>query len=554
MRSSRETILLNALCVILVLMAGFTRLALYERSFTPNSLILVYFTAAILIWGGQLKRRLLQPHVRKYLIVTAGMMLLWMVLRTVKYEFLPKGHITARYVWYFYYIPMILVPLLFFLSVLYIGRPYDKPISHWWKLLYVPAAALIAGMVSNDWHQNAFYFPKGIACWEDYVHGPLYYVVAGWMIILLVSVLAISFSRCAVPEKRRKIWVPMLPLFVGVLYSLCVILHRENVVTDMLRVPEMGCFLFAAFMECLILLHLFPSNDGYGDFWNASSIGAGIMDNEGIIRYRSEHSISVTPEQVRQAEDQSVLLENGSVALRSHRIQGGFGYWLRDLTELNRLNEKLEDLGNVLEEENVMLEAENQIAEKKARLEQQHELYDAMAKSVSPQLDRIGELLDEPVRDEAEFEERMKFACILNAYVKRHSNLFLIARKNGWIDSGELGLSMAESLEYVRLYGVKTHGRYQGEGRLQGEKVLFVYEFFQTVLESALPGADALLLDLDLTEEVLLLQMELNAPGKMMSEQEKRQEIEALGGSYRLEISGQTEHISLVLPIGGEGV
>ena len=32
------------------------------------------------------------------------------------------------------------------------------------------------------------------------------------------------------------------------------------------------------------------------------------------------------------------------------------------------------------------------------------------------------------------------------------------------------------------------------------------------------------------------------------------QEIEALGGSYRLEISGQTEHISLVLPIGGEGV
>ena len=113
---------------------------------------------------------------------------------------------------------------------------------------------------------------------------------------------------------------------------------------------------------------------------------------------------------------------------------------------------------------------------------------------------------------------------------------------------------MAESLEYVRLYGVKTHGRYQGEGRLQGEKALFVYEFFQTVLESAFPGADALLLDLDLTEEVLLLQMELNAPGKMMSEQEKRQEIEALGGSYRLEISGQTEHISLVLPIGGEGV
>ena len=135
MRSSRETILLNALCVILVLMAGFTRLALYGRTFTVNSLILVFFTAAILIWGGQLKRRLLQPHVRKYLIVTAGMMLFWMVLRTVKYEFLPKGHITARYVWYFYYIPMILVPLLFiFRKESPAGRTMCMaPFIMWWR-------------------------------------------------------------------------------------------------------------------------------------------------------------------------------------------------------------------------------------------------------------------------------------------------------------------------------------------------------------------------------------------------------------------------------------
>ena len=116
---------------------------------------------------------------------------------------------------------------------------------------------------------------------------------------------------------------------IGFFYILGII-QNQKLFTKMLTVPEMSCFLFAAFMESLICVHLFPSNDSYGSFWNASSIGAGIMERAGVIRYQSAHSVSVTPEQVREAEGRTVLLQDGSMSLRSHAIHGGYGYWLSD--------------------------------------------------------------------------------------------------------------------------------------------------------------------------------------------------------------------------------
>ena len=142
-------------------------------------------------------------------------------------------------------------------------------------------------------------------------------------------------------------------------------------------------------MECLILAHLIPSNDNYGYFCNSSSIGAGIMDKNGVVKYKSKSSIPVTEEQVRAAEKNAFFLGKGEVVLRSHAIHGGFGYWTKDISEINNLNRQLEDLGDVLAEENAILDAENKLAEERIGIEQQNKLYDDIAKSVSPQLDKL---------------------------------------------------------------------------------------------------------------------------------------------------------------------
>ncbi|MGN0395599.1 MAG: hypothetical protein ACI4EF_09555, partial [Coprococcus sp.] len=288
------------------------------------------------------------------------------------------------------------------------------------------------------------------------------------------------------------------------------------------------------------------------DFWNASSIGAGIMDEEGVIHYKSRHSIPVCEEQIRNAEKQAVILENGKYILRSHRIRGGFCYWTKDVSEINKLNQMLTDTGNVLAEENAMLEAENKMLEEQTGIRQQNSLYDSIARKVKPQLEKISRLIDEPVQEETLFIEKMKYACILNSYVKRCSNLLLMSHQADKIDSDELRLAISESLEYVRLYGIKAYGAYRGKRLFPADNILLAYEVFEAILESAIPGTGAMLLDMEIDDAGLLLHMEINAPKRIFAGEQLLDRIEVQGGRFSIETEQQTEYVSLMLPFGGD--
>lgn len=227
---------------------------------------------------------------------------------------------------------------------------------------------------------------------------------------------------------------------------------------------------------------------------------------------------------------------------------------MKNISEINQLNQMLADLGDVLSEENAMLEAENKMTEEQTRIRQQNTIYDSIARRVSPQLDKISELLIAPAQEEKIFIQNMKYACILNTYVKRCSNLLLLTRQSQWIDSGELFLAISESLEYARLYGIKAHGCYQGEGLLFGDSVLAVYELFETALEAAIPGADALLVNMDIRDGMLSLRIEINAPREILSEDLSRGMLTRLGGTMDVTTEQRTEYISLTLPVGGEQI
>lgn len=200
-----------------------------------------------------------------------------------------------------------------------------------------------------------------------------------------------------------------------------------------------------------------------------------------------------------------------------------------------------------------MLDAENRLAGEQTRIQEQNRLYDGIAGSVREQLDKLDRLLASPPVEEEAFQRTMKQACLLNAYIKRRSNLLLLSHRSRSIHSGELRLAVAESLEYVRLCGIAAHGIYSGEGMLPGGSVLLAYELFETVLEAAVPGADALLVSLGRDGARLTLRMELNAPREVPPEDCLRSKAGVLGGTAEIERDGGTVWVSVSLPGGGEG-
>lgn len=553
MGTSGETRKRNIICIGLVALAVMSRAAGQKwGAFAYNGIIFALYAAASFIWMNQINRRIMGRSEHIYLVRTVVMIIIWMALRTIKYDFTAENDVLARYLWYLYYVPQTLIVLFVFFSVLYVGMPEGKKISGYWRLLYIPAFFVIAGILTNDLHQQAFAFPDGLKHWNDggYSYGPFYYIAMAWLILMFMTILIVAMIKCAVSAGRKKVWIPLATLAAAAVYFLLFSKLPED--RMILKMPEAISLIFAAFVESLIISHLIPSNDSYGDFWNASAIGAGIMDDSGHIQFKSSDVNCVDETLIRKAEKKLVMMENGRMALKSRKIQGGFGYWIRDVSEISAINSQMKKLEGVMSEENVMLKAENRLAEKKSRISQQEEIYKNIAERVEPQIMKINEILEAEHKDEADFEKKMKYACILNVYIKRYSNLILLSGKSGRAQIGELFLAIDESLMYVRLYGIKARGFYSGEGRTHCGSLLLVYGFFETIIEETAGHITGIMVDIDMSEETLIMKIEIDDPRHVVSPGAFCHEAEARGAMVDISSDGDTVYAILKLATGGE--
>ena len=102
------------------------------------------------------------------------------------------------------------LPVLMFLSMLYLGKTDNYKISRKWNLLFIPAAACILGVFTNDIHQFAFKLEPSVEAWNGkYSYGPLYYIIAAMFGVSVIAILFMDAScgnnaRCNILGRLRK--------------------------------------------------------------------------------------------------------------------------------------------------------------------------------------------------------------------------------------------------------------------------------------------------------------------------------------------------------------
>ncbi|RRD95164.1 hypothetical protein EII17_05180 [Clostridiales bacterium COT073_COT-073] len=550
---SQRTKRIDLICLVLVALSCFVRLLAQkvELPFSYNNLIFFLYTFALLLWSRQLQIRILQRPVRWYLFQSAVLMIFWMGLRTLKYTYIPKGHVIGRYVDYLYYLPMLFIPLFILFSVLHIGKAEDQGINRFWKLLYLPSTLLLALILTNDLHQKAFWFYGHPERWTgtDVQYRAIYFAAMIWIGCMLLAALIAALMRCRVPGIRKRIWLPILPIAFGAMYALVYMIQTDfsYLVLEMIKPPEVGSFVLAAFIECLILVRLFPVNDNYGNFWNMASIGAGIMDDNNAFCYVSDKSLAVTPEQVKVAQTQPVVLPDGNMVLKSQPIDGGISYWLKDISQINHLNKELANYVDVLQEENDLIDAENQLMASQIQIEEQSRLYDAIASDVRDQVNVLESLFAGFSGNTAEKRKAIQDANVLVAYIKRRANLMLLADQMEEISGSELTLAIYELLEALKLCGISCAADIKEIAALPSAVVLIFYEFIEQVVEAALPNSRAIMLYLALAGNQICLKIEVDTsiylPVDVWQTKIKNQ-----NGTLEIKESDGTEYISLLLP------
>lgn len=463
--------------------------------FTVITLVFFLYALVILLWARNMENRVLKASVARRFKAIAILLIGYLGTRTLKYQVLihsPAAIPRIRYVYYFF---ILTVVHMVFLTSLNVGRSERDSIDKRWDLLWIPTGLLILLILTNDLHGLVFVTGGQAPGFRQY--GPVYLLTNAY-ILLLAAMTLIFTSKQSLAEKRLKsISLPLLVLGICFLYTLLYIIDWPpfHYVKIAFQSAEFNILTVVLFIESLVFARLIPSNRDYESFLSMSSLNMGMMDLKGHMVLQPTHGPKVDAEEVKRASERALAV-NENTLLESSPIQGGTCFWFADLTDFNRLKSQLVAANEEMLNENELLMANNKLQEKMAKVWEQREIRETIHRKLEPQFTGLKAIMDHLPDEKDAYEDALKDACILNVYIKRFSNLYLLSRNKGYLPLSELRLSFEESLDYLRLKNKVTSVHWDGTGGVDAASGIGLYAAFEKILESYLSSLSAVFVHL----------------------------------------------------------
>lgn len=553
-RKVDKTKLLTVVGIIIFLFGGAVRIFSHLTSSADNyieNFDVIIFSGLIIGWGVSVAYRIVQRNIRICLVISAALMLLWMALRAIKYNSPADINTYGRYLWYSYYIAMVFLPLMMFFAMLNIGKPENTNNRKY--LLIIPAAVLVLLVMTNDFHQLAFVFEPDFHNWnKQYSYGPVYYVIVVWIFILVLSSIVLSINRCRISATRKKLWIPIVIILVAIIYTLWNNLNHGYSGLRIYNVPEVFCFASIALWESLIQIGLVPSNTGYGDFFNASNLNTLIFDNEGNVKYRSKNATNVSKDVVLQNGNSVVIDEN--IILKKHNIKGGKAVWTEDISAINRINRELSEVKEQISEYNVILKSEAELKKRRAAVTEQNKLYDSITEFIRPQLCDLENILKNIENNRGDISVNYAGACVVNVYIKRISNLLIMAKSRKMLNAFELENSIRELAEYISVYGISCSFFSNVSGEISAEKTIALFKFIGIFIRHIMNCTDALLFNLKVHDRFIDLKINCDSKNEMKIPDDLLDDIIKLGGNVTTEYDADTLFVFVHMQSGGDDI
>ena len=428
-----------------------------------SSIPLLVAAITFSIWGVLVYLRCLDYVLRRRLVAVATICALWMIEVILKYKSFTPFYATV--LWYLYYVPMTLVPLLYQLCGLRLaGLEQHRAGRRYRTALWVAAILLIGFVLTNDFHRQVFHFDRSSDTWSnDYTYGWGYFAVLIWTAFNFVAFF-ILVGRSASFRIQRFSGTAALVLLGGAFFA----------ISYALRVPWawklnfslVYCVLCVVTLEICLDCGVIPS---YHDI-------AGIFDTLPLdlkVLTRDLQEVYATPvskpipagvrEELRAQElghsHAFAVVSNPDVMYRSFPLLGGSALLAQDVSEVNELNRELAHRRMELQRQNELLTADYDL---KAHLADQ-EAEALLVKDVDQALARaLGEMYGllsslPPLTDEASSHERYRMlqcAKMFVAYCKRKGSLTLAQHGESGFDRDRIQLIANEMASDLRTIDV----------------------------------------------------------------------------------------------------
>ena len=446
-----------------------------------TALYLLLFT----LWGFSLDRRIIQRQTLHCLHLTAALMLLWLILRTLKYSVVTD--LTAgRYIWYLYYLPMLFLPLLWVYIALSMGKSEDYRLSRGIGMLSIIPAALFLLVITNDLHQQVFAFKSGVPGLPvsgTYSYRPLYFICLGWMVVCMAFSLVCLFRKSRIPSGEGKRIMPFVLGCAMLLYSILYLSGIPAVRWWFGDMNVMFCLLYAAIYESCIRCRMIPSNTGYVELFEATTLAACIADRSGriVLRSRAADENMTCPQ-----EGQRIVRPDG-MRISSAPISGGYAVWQDNVRQLAELRTRLNVNKEEMERNKKKLKDAYLVQKSLHELTEKNRIYNELEAKHSRQTAQMRQMLARCERSgPAERRSLLKKVLLLGTYIKRSANLYFLSSEYQWLPQQELRLTVDEAVRTLTACGTECGVIYRTTGPMRTSEVVRLFDLLEIVAETTI--------------------------------------------------------------------
>ncbi len=464
-----------------------TRISIVDTfMFSANFMI---YIGLLLFWLLSVRQRLLPTRARSYIILSAVLMILLLLIRVLRFRVLPVI-VVRRYLDYAYNIPMVLVPTLFLMTCIRISRGEEAEGKRRERLLLAPACFMLLLILTNDLHQ--LFYRRLIPLKEfhgivgTYTYGPLFYLMYGWIALTMITGIGILIRRTYRQNLRGLLWFAGVAFIWTGLSLLNRLVFTPLDLARMYHFPEILVFGLLGSFEVCIRSRLIPYNENYTGFFSNLGLPVRITDEAFAAVYETNIPIKAADTEFSAAVAADVYLDEDT-RLRGMKLHPGYVFWTEDESELHEESRRLAEANELLSEENDLIAIENELMEKKAHLDAQNRVYDRIAAALYPKQKRIEALLRANPPESDGFPAALAKCCVLNAYCKRKSNLMLLSEESLPQPNRELFLALQESARFLKCCGIDAAATGEEYAQLPLETVHALYDSFETLIEAFLP-------------------------------------------------------------------
>ena len=452
-----------------------------------TALYLLLFT----LWGFSLDRRIIQRQALHCLRLTAALMLLWLILRTLKYSVV-TGPAAGRYIWYLYYLPMLFLPLLWVYIALSMGKSEDYRLSRGTGMLSIIPAALFLLVITNDLHQQVFAFKSGVPGLPvsgTYSYRPLYFICLGWMVACMAFSLVCLFRKSRIPSGEGK---RITPFVLGCAMLLYGILYLSGIPAVRWWFGDMNvmfCLLYAAIYESCIRCRMIPSNTGYVELFEASTLAACIADRSGriVLRSRAAGKDMTCPQ-----EGQRIVRPDG-MRISSAPISGGYAVWQDNVRQLAELRTRLNANKEEMERNKKKLKDAYLVQKSLHELTEKNRIYNELEAKHSRQTAQMRQMLARcESAGSAERRSLLKKVLLLGTYIKRSANLYFLSSEYQWLPQQELRLTVDEAVRALTACGTECGVIYRTTEPMRASEVVRLFDLLEIVAETTVDDLHSL--------------------------------------------------------------